>query len=135
MLESIGQFDVARATIVSHRFEETAMAHEISRREWVKRALVGSALIPVLSLTGRESWAAELTPLDPNDATAKALGFVTEASKVDVAAHPTYKAGQRCSTCLQYQGKPADATAGCTIFPGRSVPAAGWCQVWVQRPA
>jgi hypothetical protein len=111
------------------------MQHEISRRDLMKSALIGSALIPVLSVVGPQVWAADLTPLDPNDSTAKALAFVNDASKVDAAAHPTFKPTQRCSNCLQYQGKPTDATGGCTIFPNRSVPAAGWCQVWAQRPA
>jgi High potential iron-sulfur protein len=111
------------------------MQHEISRRGWVKNALLGTALIPVLSLVGRQSWAADLTPLDASDTTAKALSYVADASKVDAATHPTFKAGQRCATCLQYQGKATDQTAGCTIFPGHSVAAAGWCQVWAQRPA
>ena len=33
-----------------------------------------------------------------------------------------------------YQGKASDATAGCNIFAGHSVPAAGWCKVWAQKP-
>jgi hypothetical protein len=66
---------------------------------------------------------------------AKALGFVTDASKVTAATHPTYKPGQRCATCAQYQGKPTEASAGCTIFAGHSVPGPGWCSVWAQRPA
>jgi hypothetical protein len=56
-----------------------------------------------------------------------------DASKVDAKAYPTFKAGQRCSTCAQYQGKQTDATATCIIFPNHTVPAGGWCQVWAQR--
>jgi hypothetical protein len=109
------------------------MQHDLSRRDLMKRALLGSALIPVLSAIETRSWAADLTPLDPNDTNAKALSFVTDATKVDASTHPTYKAGQKCATCLQYQGKPTDPTAACTIFPGHSVPGPGWCQVWSQR--
>jgi cytochrome c553 len=25
---------------------------------------------------------------------------------------------------------PGDARGGCVLFPGKSVPAAGWCKVW-----
>src|SRR5215475_865117 len=107
------------------------MRHDISRRALVKRALLGGALIPVLSVIETKTWAAaNLTPLDPNDATAKALAFTNDASKVDAKAHPTYKPEQKCGNCLQYQGKATDATAGCNIFPSHSVPASGWCQVW-----
>ncbi len=110
------------------------MQHEISRRDLMKGALLASALVPALGLIGKNSQAAGLTPLDPNDPAAKALSFVTDASKVDASANPTFKAGQSCATCAQYQGKPTDATAGCNIFAGHSVPAGGWCKVWVPRP-
>jgi hypothetical protein len=110
------------------------MYHGISRRDLMKSALVASALVPALGLIGKKSWAADLTPLDPNDPAAKALGFVTDASKVDAAANPTFKPEQHCAACAQYQGAPTDATAACTIFAGHSVPAGGWCKAWVKRP-
>jgi High potential iron-sulfur protein len=109
------------------------MSHNISRRELMKSGLCASALLPTLGLVGNDSKAANLTPLDPSDPQAKALGFATDTSKVDPSAHPTYKPGQRCGTCQQYQGKPTDPTAACLIFAGHSVPSAGWCMVWTQR--
>ena len=111
------------------------MQHEISRRHLIKNALLAGAVVPALGLIARESRAADLKPLDANDPTAKALAYVADASHVDASANPTFKTGQRCANCMQYQGKPTDPTAACTIFPGRSVPAAGWCKVWTQRPA
>jgi hypothetical protein len=74
------------------------------------------------------------TPLDPSDPQAKALGFVSDAKKVDAAANPTFKSTQTCASCAQYQGKATDTSAPCTIFAGKAVPAAGWCKVWAQRP-
>jgi hypothetical protein len=109
------------------------MPHNISRRDLMKRGLLAGALVPALGLVGKNPQAANLTPLTPSDSQAKALGFTTDASKVDTSIHPTYKPGQSCSTCQQYQGKASDATAGCTIFAGHSVPAGGWCMVWTQR--
>ena len=109
------------------------MKHEISRRELVKSGLLAGALAPVIALVGNDARAAELTPLDPKDPLATSLHFTTDASKVDAKANPTFKAGQRCGTCAQFKGKPTDATAGCNIFAGHSVPAGGWCQVWAQR--
>lgn len=108
------------------------MHSKISRRELVKGGLLAGTLLPValLNTTGA---AATLPPLDPDDPTAKALGFVTDATKVNAAANPTYKAGQKCGTCAQFQGKPADPLAPCTIFAGKSVPSPGWCKVWAQR--
>ncbi len=105
-----------------------------SRRAIVKSGLVGGAFIPALGLITGIASAAALTPLDPSDPTAKALGFVADSSKVDSAANPTYKPTQKCSNCAQFQGKAGDATAACTIFAGKSVPAKGWCKVWAQKP-
>src|SRR5689334_2345938 len=110
------------------------MRHNISRRDLMKNGLFAGALVPTRGLVGRDSRAADLTPLDPNDQQAKTLGFATDASKVDASAHPTYKPGQHCGNCVQFKGKPTDATAACTIFAGHTVPAAGWCMVWTQRP-
>ncbi len=109
------------------------MQRKFSRRSIVKSGLIAGALLPSLSLVSGNATAAALPPLDPNDPTAKALGFVNDASKVDSKTHPTFKPGQKCGTCAQFQGKPGDATAACTIFAGKSVPQGGWCQVWAQK--
>ncbi len=76
-----------------------------------------------------------MTPLDPNDPQAKALGYVSDASKVSASAEPTFKPSQKCGTCAQFQGKASDATGGCNIFVGHTVPSGGWCKVWAQKPA
>jgi hypothetical protein len=111
------------------------MQRKISRRAIVKSGLVAGALFPAMGLIVDSATAAGLPPLDPKDPTAQALGFVTDASKVDGAANPTFKPTQKCSNCAQYQGKPTDPTAGCNIFAGKSVPAGGWCKVWAQKPS
>src|SRR5262249_11538639 len=117
---------------LSSILEGKLMPHEVSRRDLMKIALAG-AVLPALGLVGRNSRAADLTPLDPNDPTAKALGFVTDAAKGDASANPTFKAGQHCGGCAQFQGTATDATAGCTIFAGHSVPGGGWCRAFVAR--
>ncbi len=109
------------------------MQNKYSRRAIVKGGFAAGALLPAMSLLGTEAQAAVPPPLDPSDPTAKALGFVTDASKVDATANPTYKPVQKCGTCAQFQGKPTDAAAGCNIFAGKSVPSAGWCKVWAQK--
>jgi hypothetical protein len=112
------------------------MQSRISRRELLlKSGLMAGAMVPALGLIGPHAAAAGLPLLDPNDPTAKALGFTTDSSKVDESANPTHKANQRCGTCAQFQGKPGDATGGCNIFAGHSVPQGGWCRVWAQKPA
>jgi hypothetical protein len=109
------------------------MHTKYSRRAIIRGGLIAGALIPAASLVGHSARAAALPPLDPNDPTAKALGFISDAGKVDAAANPTFKPAQKCGTCAQFQGKPGDATAGCNIFAGKSVPVGGWCKVWVQK--
>jgi hypothetical protein len=109
------------------------MQNKLSRRTILKTGLIAGALIPVAGLGSYRADAAALPALDPADPTAKALGFTTDATKVDAAANPTYKPTQKCSTCAQFQGKPTDASGACNIFAGKSVPAGGWCKVWVQK--
>jgi High potential iron-sulfur protein len=109
------------------------MQRKISRRSLIKGGLIAGAILPMAALVSRGAAAAALPALDPNDPTAKALGFVPDNSKVDTKAYPTFKPTQKCGTCAQFQGKAGDATAACTIFAGKSVPQTGWCQVWAQK--
>ena len=112
------------------------MQSKLSRRSIVKGCLVSAALLPSVGLfAGIASGASTLPPLDPNDPTAKALGFVTDTTKVDSTANPTHKPTQRCGVCAQFQGNAGDATGGCNIFTGKSVPQNGWCKVWAQKPS
>jgi High potential iron-sulfur protein len=111
------------------------MNKTLTRRSMVKSGLIASALLPTFGLLGNTAGAAALPPLDPADPTASALGFVPDAAKVSAGANPTFKPGQKCGTCAQFQGKPTDASAGCNIFAGHSVPAGGWCKVWALKPA
>jgi hypothetical protein len=107
------------------------MSGTIVRRDFLKCALASAVVIPALSAA--DARAAGLTPLDPTDATAQSLGFVPNASKVAANANPSFKPGQHCGVCMQYQGKSSDTTAGCSIYPGHSVPSAGWCGAFAQR--
>src|ERR1700761_7109706 len=93
------------------------MQRKVSRRIIVKNGLLAGAILPVLGLAARIGVAADMPALDPNDPTAKSLGFVTDASKASGA-----KPNQKCGTCAQFQGKAGDASGGCNIFAGKSVP-------------
>ena len=107
------------------------MSRTIVRRDFLTYALASAVVIPALSQA--DARATDLTPLDPTDSTAQALGFVPDGSKVAANANPTFKSGQHCGVCVQYRGKPSDATAGCSIYQGHSVPSGGWCRAFVQR--
>jgi hypothetical protein len=117
--------------VLTHRIQN--MQQKISRRALVKGGLIAGALVPAFGLIAESAAAADaLTPLDPNDAMAKSLSFVTDATKVNASANPTYKPGQKCGTCAQFQGGSA-ASGGCNIFAGHSVPSGGWCKVWAAK--
>lgn len=77
---------------------------------------------------------AEPEPLSESDPTAVSLGYVEDANKVDTTKW-TKKAGaggaqQHCANCSLYSA--TDAKWGeCSIFPGKVVAGAGWCNAWV----
>jgi hypothetical protein len=105
----------------------------LSRRDALKRFVllcgVAGSIAPILDAQA----APDLPHLSPDDPTAKALGYKDDAKTVDGKKYPTYAAAQKCSNCLQFQGKAGDAFAPCNIFSGKAVNANGWCQVWVKK--
>jgi len=105
---------------------------KFSRRRLLQGVLAGLAAVPAATLIARNAHAAEA--LSESDATAKSLGYVSDAGKVVAKTNPTYKPGQLCSNCLQYTGKAGAADGPCNIFPGKLVKAKGWCKVWVLKP-
>jgi High potential iron-sulfur protein len=105
------------------------MSGTIVRRDFLKCALATALAAPALGAAGAR--AAGLTPLDPSDPTAQSLGFVADSSAA--TANSSFKAGQRCGVCMQYQGALTDARAGCSIYPGHSVPVNGWCGAFAAR--
>jgi len=112
---------------------EAMFEQKMDRRRLLTGALAGLAAIPVIGLSTRADAAG--VPLDPNDAQAKALGYVVDSSKVDAKANPTHKAEQKCSNCVQYKGAAGDASGACNLFAGKMVAAAGWCKVYAKKPA
>jgi NADP-dependent 3-hydroxy acid dehydrogenase YdfG len=59
------------------------------------------------------------------DPQAKALGYVSDAAKVDAKKYPKYVAGQICANCALYQAKPTIRSVAARCSP------AGWC---LRRP-
>ena len=80
--------------------------------------------------TSRAFAQAALSEKDPQ---AVALGYVSDATKVDTRKYPKYAAGQACSNCALYQGKPGDAAGNCPLFAGKQVAAKGWCSAWAKK--
>jgi hypothetical protein len=101
------------------------MNSNMTRRALVRGGLITGALIPIAGLFVNGPAVAAAAPLDPNDPTAKALGFVAKSTKPD----------QQCGNCAQFQGKSGDAQGACTLFPGKTVPSGGWCMSWAKKSA
>jgi hypothetical protein len=105
------------------------MSNTVNRRQIVKLG-IGTAAGLIIARTSF----AEETALAESDPTALALGYAEDASQVDTAKW-TKKAGpggdaQFCNNCALYQ--PIDGEWGkCSIFPGKKVKGAGWCNAWV----
>jgi len=101
-----------------------------SRRNLFKLAGAGSLalLLPVGSRFG-SAFAQE--KLDPNDAQAKALGYVHDTTAVDEGKWASHSAEQNCATCQLKQGADGE-WIGCAIFPNKLVNRNGWCSAWVQ---
>jgi hypothetical protein len=85
-----------------------------------------------LSIGGAARAQQALLETDPQ---AIGLGYKVDATQVDKARQPKYAAGQACSNCAIYQGKPTDAAGGCPLFAGKQVAAKGWCTAYVKKPA
>jgi hypothetical protein len=73
------------------------------------------------------------TMVAETDPQAQGVGYKADATKVDKAKFPKYAAGQLCSNCTLYQGKPTDASGGCALFPGKAVAGKGWCSAYNKK--
>ena len=102
------------------------MSHEEhieSRRRFLKIAAGTAAVAAVAGVLPKTARAADLPHVSESDPTAKALGYVEDASKTK---DPKHKAGDTCANCQFYSGGPT-GYGPCQLFPGKSVSAKGWC--------
>ena len=106
-----------------------------SRRNIFKLAGAGSLalLFPAMALKTASVAVAQDNALDPENAQAKALGYVSHFEDIDQTKWPRYQAGQKCSNCQLAQGDLTADWMGCGIFPGKQVASDGWCNAWVAR--
>jgi hypothetical protein len=100
-----------------------------SRRHFIQIIPVAGAAL----LAGRSAFAADLPMVDEKDPVAAGLGYVADAAKADKAKFKNYAAGQVCSSCLLYTGKPG-ASGPCSLFAGKQVAAKGWCSAYAKKP-
>ena len=71
--------------------------------------------------------------LSEDDPQAKSLGYLHDAGKVDRSKQSRYQPGQTCKNCALYQAGDDAEWGNCSIFPGRQVKAAGWCNVYAPK--
>lgn len=103
---------------------------QCSRRNLFKLAGAGSLalLLPTMTRMG-QAWAQE--QLDPDNAQAKALGYVHDTNDVDSGQYAGHEPSQNCAGCQLKQGN-GEEWIGCALFPGKLVNRNGWCSAWVQ---
>lgn len=96
-----------------------------TRRQFLIRGVLAVAAVPFtgVMLAGTVQ-AQTLKPLPADNATAKALKYVSDAKKA-VGAKP----GSNCANCALFVA----ATKGCSIFQGFAVAPGGWCTAWAKK--
>ena len=95
------------------------------RRSFIKMipaACLGLAVAPLAF--------GETAKVEESDPQAKALNYVANAKN---AKSPKFAAGQACSNCMFYQGKPGSANGPCPLFGGKLVAGAGWCASYAKK--
>ena len=98
---------------------------QLNRRKFLFQIAAGAAVLPLARIAGAE----EAKPdLDPNDAYAKAMGFVTNTADADSAKFPKHSPDQQCAKCQLFQGADGAEKGPCSFFGGRQVPSTGWCR-------
>ena len=94
-----------------------------SRRRFLKLAAGTATAAMLVSGLPRIARADDLPHVSEADPTAKALGYVEDATKTTDAKH---KPGDTCINCQFYSGA-ATGYGPCQLFPGKAVSAKGWC--------
>ncbi len=120
-----------------------------SRRSFLRNAAFAVGAVPALHILGNGNMAfaqgAPTTAVDPESPMGKALGYVHDHAKADVAKFPAAKTavanGSNCAKCalMTQGGLKADGQTGawgrCTLFPTGLVNENGWCMSFAQKPA
>jgi High potential iron-sulfur protein len=109
------------------------MSDILTRRALVKKIGVVAGALAVAKFAAADA-AVSPPHVADKDPMAVALGYIADVAKIDPKKTPTWKTGQKCSNCLQLQGKAGDAFRPCNLFPGKLVSANGWCKAYVKKP-
>ncbi len=116
----------------------------VSRRSFLKSALVSLAALPVLGrLASVQSFAADadLPMLKDGEEPGKALKYCSNAdkpTKLCDARKAKDKSKQYCYNCQLFTKLDGDKKAAkgkCMLMAKNRISGAGWCMSWVQNPA
>ena len=103
----------------------------LSRRKALAGLVAGTG-----ALVSTRLIASDAPQLAEDDPQAKALGYKHDAAAVDTNAFPKKAAAggdsQICGNCTLYTDDGSD-WGPCSIFPGKLVAKAGWCNVWAAK--
>jgi hypothetical protein len=102
----------------------TSEPNNPARRALLKQAALGLSMTPLALAGTRAALGASPPLITEQDPAAQAVHYVEDASRAKGAA-----AGADCSNCSIYGAAGADQGT-CTLFPGKLVKAAGWCNAW-----
>ncbi len=107
----------------------------IDRRGFLKMGLKAGGSALALSAIPIHLQAQDKVAED--EALAKAMGYVLDASKTDTAKFPKRAgeagASQFCDNCALFSGEVDAEFAPCSIFQNRLVAGKGWCNAWVAK--
>jgi hypothetical protein len=99
-----------------------------SRRQFVRKLVLGATLAPLALTRLTTSHAVDLPLLSPDDPAAKKVKYTEDASTEKSATK-----GNKCANCALYEGAYDSARGPCQLFPGTHVKAAGWCSSWAPQ--
>jgi anaerobic selenocysteine-containing dehydrogenase len=99
--------------------------YSLSRRNLLKRMVLGASLAPLAAALARRAEAAPATLVSAGSPEGKAVQYTEDAKTARTA-----QAGSTCANCALYQGASGSTQGPCQIFPGKEVKAAGWCSAW-----
>ncbi|MDE0852848.1 MAG: high-potential iron-sulfur protein [Nevskia sp.] len=104
----------------------------LSRRQLLTYLAIGGVAAPLCSIG--PALAADLPHVAADDPTAKALGYVEDATKINAKTEALYKAASHCANCQLFQAAQAKGGyAPCAVFPGKVVNQNGWCRSWTAK--
>lgn len=124
------------------------MSSQVDRRSFVKLSVLGLAVAPlghllmgkpVQAASAQREGPSEVPKVDMDDAQAKALYYVENATKSSFRKNDV----QFCHNCMLYSGQAGAQWGPCAIFSYRQnsynqpfvVSASGWCRSWGPRAA